>query len=226
MEYKPISHDPAGRAQANLSLHSQESCNESAGAQEPRRQRAQLHPAWCRRNGQSASQSSTLPALAPRAENKWGHLRDRPDKLPTTADWHFIAFLVLADLGFPDCFGSHFVVFVMKLAVEEWSPLHRRWHLKLRTSDHISTLAWVSLPLPQIGTSSSWLPAPVFLIVLRATSCRFCHETGSGRVVATPPMLAPQAENEWRHLCDSLDKTAAKTDWHFNVFLVVELEFF
>ena len=69
-----------------------------------------------------------------------------------------------------DCFASHFVVFVMKLAVEEWSPLHQRWHLKLRTSGHISTLAQVSLPLPQIGTSlPSWLPIWVFLIVSLAT---------------------------------------------------------
>jgi hypothetical protein len=78
---------------------------------------------------------------------------------------------LVADLGSPDCFASHFVVFVMKLAVEEWSPLHQCWHLKLRRSGHISTLAQGSLPLPQIGTSS-----PCFLVAdLDCPDCFASH---------------------------------------------------
>jgi hypothetical protein len=74
-------------------------------------------------------------------------------ELATATDWPFFAFLLLADLGSPRCFASHFGVFVMKLAVEEWPPLHQCWHLQLRASGHISTFSQVSLPLPQIGTS-------------------------------------------------------------------------
>ena len=83
--------------------------------------------------------------LAPPAENEWSHLHIGTGELATATDWRFVAFLV-ADLGFPDCFASHLVVFVMKLA---------------------------------------WKNGP--------------HSTNF-------------AENEWCHLCDSLDETAAKTD--------------
>ena len=55
----------------------------------------------------------------------------------------------------------------------------------------------------------------------------FWSSTWHGRMVPTPPILAPRAENKRRHLCDSLGETATKTDWHSNVFLmVVEFECF
>jgi hypothetical protein len=195
VECEPISHDPAGRAQANLPLHSQESCNESAGAQEPRRQRAQLHPAWWRRNGRSASQSSTLPALAPRAKNKWGHLCGGSDELPTTPQ-----------------IGTSLPPWSQNL--EERSPLHQLWHLMMRASGAISASAQASLPQPQIGTSLPFLGCRnlSFPDFSQATRC-FGSGNWRGGVVTTPPILAPRAENEWRHRRDSLGETATETDW-------------
>ena len=133
---------------------------------------------------------------------------------------------LVADLGFPDCFASHFVVFVMKLAVEEWSPLHQCWHHVQRTSAVISVTAWARLPQNRLALQLlSWSSNLSFSDFSRATRL-FWSSTWHGRMVPIPPTLAPRAENKWCHLCDSLGKTATKTDWHFNVFLVIEFECF
>ena len=100
-------------------------------------------------------------------------------------------------------------VFGQETGVEEWSPLHQLWHLMMRASNAISALAQASLPHPKIGT---WLPPhwpsnlnfPVFL----PETWLFWSSSWRARVVATPPTLAPRAENKWCHLCNSLGETA------------------